>query len=88
MDHDLKNGAKYLLQTLDNTLKENGMVRCEGALSLTAPAVKQSIKRSQYAWEKALSPEILTNPEQLGNGAALPPHAEHCVSVPDASGRV
>ena len=88
MDHDLKNEAKDLLQTLDNTLKENGMVRCEGALSLTAPAVKQKIKRSQYAWEKALSLEILTDPEQLCNDSALPPQVEHCVSVPDASGRV
>ena len=64
------------------------MVRCEGALSLTAPAVKQSIKRSQYAWEKALSLEILTDPEQLCNDSALPPQVEHCVSVPDVSGWV
>ena len=73
---------------LDKTIGDDGMMRSENALSLSPPEIVEAMKNSQLAWEKALSPKILSNLSLLDTHSIPPLHAYRYMSVPHASGWV
>ena len=61
------------------------MIIGKGALPMTIQDVMKAVVESQRAWERALSPAVLAN---IGTLDVRPSQANHCVSIPHASGWV